>query len=236
MRLYLVRHGQTEWNGELRYQGHTDCELSDLGRAQSQVTAELLSGMSCDGCSLYSSDLSRARATASPVAEKLGIAPTYEFDLREASFGEWEGLSFDEIAKRFPQAWEQWREDPIKAEIKDAEPRADFRDRVLGKIDSIIRHHTKGAYGYLSTEDSEDDGAMMIKDVPEAIIVTHGGVVKTVLAHSLGLSFDGYWKIRADNGGVSVVDVYPAGSIISHLNITHHLEALGGGDRGDRVL
>lgn len=232
MRLYLVRHGQTEWNGELRYQGHTDCELSDLGRAQSEAVAELLLGMASDTCFLYSSDLSRARATAGPVGKGLGMTAIEEFALREASFGEWEGLSFDEIAQKFPDAWEAWREDPVKADIKGAEPRAEFRDRVLGKIDSIVRHHTSGAYGYLPSVDS----SQIIDEVPEAVIVTHGGVVKTVLAYALGLSFDGYWKIRADNGGVSVVDVYPAGSILTHLNITHHLESLGGGDRGNRVL
>ena len=103
--LLLVRHGETDWNAELRWQGHADPPLNARGREQARALAEQLSGERFDA--VYTSDLRRARETADEVAARLGIEPVPLADLREVDVGEWSGLTYAEIEARWPGA-ERW--------------------------------------------------------------------------------------------------------------------------------
>jgi broad specificity phosphatase PhoE len=89
--LFLVRHGETDWNAEGRLQGHTDRPLSDYGRRQARRLAEELEGEELEA--IYSSDLARARETAEIVGERLGLPVALEPELREKDWGTWEGLN-----------------------------------------------------------------------------------------------------------------------------------------------
>jgi probable phosphoglycerate mutase len=97
--LLLARHGETDWNRELRIQGHSDVELNDEGRAQARALAEELAGVAL--AAVYSSDLSRARETAEIVAAGRGLPVQVDPDLREREYGSWEGLTRAEIERRF---------------------------------------------------------------------------------------------------------------------------------------
>jgi broad specificity phosphatase PhoE len=97
----LVRHGATEWNASGRFQGHTDVELSELGRRQARAIALRLRPESFDR--IYTSDLSRARTTAETIAASRGISVIPDRRLREFAFGDWEGLTWLEIADRNPE-------------------------------------------------------------------------------------------------------------------------------------
>jgi broad specificity phosphatase PhoE len=97
--IYLARHGETEWNADKRIQGHTNSSLSDLGRRQAVALAERL--RHCEISSIYSSDLTRAMDTAAPIAAILDLPVTPMESLRERGYGEWEGLSLDEVAMFF---------------------------------------------------------------------------------------------------------------------------------------
>ena len=110
-RFILVRHGETTWNAEQRIQGQLDAELSPLGREQARRVARHLSPEPF--AAIYSSDLSRARETAAVVAAQIGVAVQLERGFREASFGEWEGLTVAEIRARFPEEYRLWRQDAI---------------------------------------------------------------------------------------------------------------------------
>src|SRR6185437_6606991 len=92
--LLLVRHGETDWNAERRYQGHADVPLNDRGVEQARELAEQLAGERIDA--IYSSDLSRAHATAEIVGERLGVPVVTDPDLREIDVGAVEGLTFEE--------------------------------------------------------------------------------------------------------------------------------------------
>jgi broad specificity phosphatase PhoE len=98
--LTLVRHGATEWNASGRYQGHSDVELSALGRAQARAIAQRLQSERIER--IYSSDLARARATAETIAVAHGLRVATDPRLREFHFGEWEGLTWGEITDRRP--------------------------------------------------------------------------------------------------------------------------------------
>lgn len=97
----MVRHGATEWNASGRFQGHTDVELSELGRRQARAIAHRLRSESFDR--IYASDLSRARSTAEIIAASHNIPVLSDPRLREFAFGEWEGLTWLEIAARNPE-------------------------------------------------------------------------------------------------------------------------------------
>jgi glucosyl-3-phosphoglycerate phosphatase len=116
VRVVLWRHGQTIWNAEHRYQGHTDIPLDETGQAQAQRAARLLAALGPQA--IISSDLSRAVETAQTLGEVTGIPVRYDRRLRERSGGEWEGLTNDEIRAKFPEQWARW--DPPGGEAERA--------------------------------------------------------------------------------------------------------------------
>jgi len=104
--LLLVRHGETDWNRERRFQGHADTPLNDKGREQAHALAAELDGEQIDV--VYTSDLARARETAEIVAARLGADVVALRELREIDVGDWEGLSWPEIEQRFPDGAQAW--------------------------------------------------------------------------------------------------------------------------------
>jgi probable phosphoglycerate mutase len=98
IRLVLIRHGETDWNREVRWQGQTDVPLNPTGRAQARALARSMSGQDLDA--VYSSDLLRAAQTAEAVAEATGARLILDLRLREIDLGEWQGMLSDEIRSR----------------------------------------------------------------------------------------------------------------------------------------
>jgi probable phosphoglycerate mutase len=121
--LLLVRHGETDWNAEGRLQGHTDRPLNDFGRRQAKELAERLAGDGADA--IYASDLSRAKETAAIVGERLGLTVVIDPDLREKSWGTWEGLTGDER---------------VHVELV-GESTLEHQERVMAAVDRIVRRH-----------------------------------------------------------------------------------------------
>jgi 2,3-bisphosphoglycerate-dependent phosphoglycerate mutase len=125
--LLLARHGETDWNRELRIQGSSDIALNDLGQEQARTLADQLADVELDA--IYASDLSRARATAAAVAAGRGLEVRLDRRLRERSFGSWEGLTREDIAE-FPEGSRH-----------DGESDDDVRARVLEAVEEIARAH-----------------------------------------------------------------------------------------------
>jgi probable phosphoglycerate mutase/uncharacterized phosphatase len=97
--LYLIRHGETEWNKSRRIQGHSNVDLSEVGEQQAERLAARFSNFSFSA--IYSSDLKRAIATARRLAQTVGIPVKPLPSLRERCYGQWEGLTYEEIKQRF---------------------------------------------------------------------------------------------------------------------------------------
>ena len=125
--LLLARHGETDWNRELRIQGSSDIELNDLGRRQAQALAQVLTDV--DLHAIYASDLSRATATAAAVAATHGLEVRLDRRLRERSFGSWEGLTRDDL-EAMPQGSRH-----------DGETDEEVRARMLAAVDDIAASH-----------------------------------------------------------------------------------------------
>ncbi len=121
--LLLVRHGETDWNAERRWQGHTDVPLNERGREQARRLAASLAGGGVDA--IYSSDLTRARETAEIVAGRLGLPVVIDSDLREIDVGSREGLTGEEVGIR------EW----------DGESKEAHRDRTLRSLARIVDGH-----------------------------------------------------------------------------------------------
>ncbi|MGI8777598.1 MAG: histidine phosphatase family protein [Acidimicrobiales bacterium] len=156
-RVLLLRHGQSTWNAQGRWQGWSDPPLSELGRAQAAEAAGHLARFGLT--SLTASDLDRARTTASIVADPLGLAPVaIDADLREYHVGDWEGLTRPEIELRWPDHLDAWRNGRLAA-TPGGETRVAFLVRVTAGLARI------GA--------SDDAGQC-------ALVITHGGVIRAV--------------------------------------------------------
>lgn len=109
MQVYVVRHGQTEWNVKGLLQGASDIELSDEGRRQAQVCAQALSHRVGDNPLVVTSPLVRARDTAQALADRMNVEVNVDDRLRERAYGAWEGITPEERAREWPTQMEQWR-------------------------------------------------------------------------------------------------------------------------------
>jgi len=134
-RVLLWRHGRTAWNVEHRFQGQADPPLDEVGRIQVAAAAPLLAAFS--PVAIVSSDLRRATETAQPLAERLGLPVALDRRLRERSLGRWEGLTRDEVGRRFPEEYGHWlagREDCQHG----SEPRPDLGERAVAALEATV--------------------------------------------------------------------------------------------------
>ena len=161
-RLLLVRHGQTAWNAIGKLQGHTDIELDETGRAQARALVDTVRANAI--AAMWTSDLARARQTAEIIAEALGLPPpSIDVELRERRFGVFEGLTRDECAALHPEAWRAWLD-------RTGTPQgAETREVVLARMTRALNRVIAGTPG-------------------TALVVTHGGVMRTWLMEHLGAS------------------------------------------------
>lgn len=200
-RLILIRHGESTWNRERRIQGQLDPPLSELGREQALRVARRLSTRRVEA--IYTSDLRRAAQTAEPIADSLGVELTPAPDLREIFLGDWEGLLTDEIATRFPDAWDEWTREPSWDVVPGGEGAAAFERRVESAVVQLVKRHPQG----------------------DVIVVTHGGVIQIALHQVVGRSSHGIFAFRISNGSVSVVEQRNGRRVIARVNDTSHLES-----------
>ncbi len=129
LRLVLWRHGQTAWNAERRFQGHSDIALDETGREQARHAARYLAAMRPDA--IFSSDLVRAAETAGYLGELTGLPVQLDKDLRERGGGAWEGLTDREIRESYPEAYAEWIP-------PDGEPISAVADRVSAAFERVV--------------------------------------------------------------------------------------------------
>jgi len=170
--LLLVRHGETDWNREGRWQGQSDTPLNDVGREQAARLAAELDGVDV----VYSSDLARARETADILAARLELTVRIDRRLRERSFGAWEGKTAPEIEVEFAAEHARWLAGEGPG-ADDAEPAADFAARVQAFVAEVLERHPDET----------------------VLIVAHGGSIRVI--HALGQGID-YFRDRRSIPGV----------------------------------
>lgn len=138
----LVRHGQTAWNLEGRYQGQSDVPLNETGRAQAIDLARQLKDFTFQA--IYSSDLQRARQIAEIVAAAQHQAVNIDARLREIHQGEWEGQLVDVIRAQYPDLWQQRAVDPVSVRAPGGETIREVADRMYAALDEFACLHPDG--------------------------------------------------------------------------------------------
>jgi len=196
--LILLRHGETDWNRELRFQGHVDVSLNAIGLEQARRLARRMAGEKVHR--LYASDLLRAQQTAEPVARQLGLATVSDADLREQSFGRVDGMSVDDIKAQHPQAWEGWlsfREDFC---MPEGESTRQFHARVMDAVRRLVAAHR---------------GETLV-------VVTHGGVLDMIYRTARSLGLNGPRQSEIPNAGLNRVRVHDGGiDILAWADVDH---------------
>lgn len=164
-RILVVRHGQTSWNLAGRFQGSSDIDLDETGRAQAAEAAPVLAAY--EPVRIISSDLRRAIETARPVAELTGVEIEPDKRLRERGYGPWEGLTRAEIAERFPEDHRRWRaQEPLR------DPEIETWDELKRRTGEAVR----------DIVDSDSGGT--------SILVCHGGSARQIVSGVLGWDHD----------------------------------------------
>jgi broad specificity phosphatase PhoE len=202
VRLLLVRHGETTWNQENRWQGQADVPLSETGCVQARRLAQRLLAEGRQIQAMYTSDLSRAAQTADILGAVLGMRPVSELAWREMDIGVWSGLTTAEVIARHTAEWERIRagEDLPRG---GGETFTQFQSRLV-----------RGAARLLEQHAGED-----------VAVVTHGGAVRAFLLACRKLPMSQFRTVdKIGNTGLSEVTIFANGEAVIHaVNDTRHL-------------
>lgn len=198
--LFMARHGETELRSSVRFWGQTDVKLSALGIKQAERLRDLLLTERIDA--IYSSDLKRASATAEIIASKHNNTEIITCpELREVSFGEIEGLTFEEVNQRYPEIVKSWTEGNPELSYPGGERLAEFSQRVSQFIPRL-------------------------KTLPPeqtALIVAHSGSLRVLMCHLLSIGPQHWRQLQLDFASLSMVETHSRGAILKSLNNTSHL-------------
>jgi len=221
--LYLIRHGETAGGDTKRYHGSIDVLLSEKGKQQAAEKAKLLrhyvegattskhlsylkdihdsadDQMTSNSSGLravYCSNLSRSIQSAEIIAQPFGVKPIEEPDLRERSFGIWEGMSFSEIREQYPKEFASWAQNPLAYSPVGGETTLEVKDRAIKAISEILERHAG----------------------EEIAVVAHGGVNRIILCHILGMPLENVFRIEQDYAALNIIEFWDKYPVLKLLN------------------
>lgn len=207
IRIILVRHGETKWNIEGRYQGQEDTELSERGLEQGRKLAEGLRHIPFDRC--ISSPLQRSYQTAKFCADLHGLAVDTDERLKEINHGDWEGRLADDIKAHYPLEYDQWHETPdvVTMPGPGGESLEDVCCRVRAAFDDYAR-----------TYDGET-----------VLVAAHDAVNKAIICDLMGSGMSHFWQVKQDNTCINVLECQDGVWRLVLLNSTLHMGYLFSG-------
>jgi broad specificity phosphatase PhoE len=203
MRLLLIRHGETDWNATLKYQGHADIPLNEQGREQAHKVGARLARYGATA--LYTSDILRAAETAAIVGEMTNLQPRPMPNLREIDVGQWEGLTPEELYRRFPEHMAAFDRDPARTVRLGGESYAQLQERALVALNEIHAAHPGDAV---------------------VLAVSHGGTIRALLCHIIGLDLGRFGRLWLDNGSLTELRHGAHGWRLVRLNDAAHMEGM----------
>ena len=197
--IILIRHGETEWNSQKRMQGHSNSDLSSVGQAQIQALGQWMKNVPFN--LIYSSDSLRAKQTAEAITQFSGHELQFDQRLREKNLGVFEGLTSEEARDRHPKVFRLFKTAGSKYVINEGESTQQLLDRALEIVNEIrIKHPDE-----------------------RVLLVTHGGFIRVVMKHSLGLSLETPTRFLIRNTGVFRL-VWEDKWLVSQMGGVSHLE------------
>lgn len=198
-RVYLIRHGETEWNRTGRLQGNANVLLSPEGVRQARLLAEHAPFNTVNA--IYSSDLSRAVMTAEILAERFNLPVIQKSGFRETNFGDWEGRLLSELASEAPDGFEKFFTKPDKVQPKNGETFLQCQARLMTALEEIVADH----------------------DGQNIIIVSHGAAIRLMLCAALSMPIRKMWAISQFNIAVNILCIDNGEAVVELINSTLHL-------------
>ncbi|MDD3570010.1 MAG: histidine phosphatase family protein [Lachnospiraceae bacterium] len=200
IRLYLIRHGETEWNKARRFQGWTDIELSSEGEEQASLLGQRFKKIKVD--EIYASPLKRAVATAMPIANVHGIKVITKEHFKEINFGEWEGMTAPEISAKYGKDFDDFMIAPEKGIFPGDYSFDKVTDRIKIGLEEVL-------------EEKAD------KNI---VIVSHGGIIRLMIKYLMEFDCEWYNKTWIDNTAISLIEIRKYGKLMRVLNDSSHLD------------
>lgn len=194
MRLILVRHAEPAEEARGRCYGTLDVGLSERGRAQCAQLADRLAGEVVD--EVVASPRRRARETAEAVAAPHGLAVETIDALREIDFGQLEGRAYDDVARDLPELFERWMRTPTSVRFPGGESFQDLRERTRHVVETL----------------------RATRDGQTVVAVTHGGVVRTIVADCLGVPDERVFRVAVDPASITRIDWLEGTPIVREVN------------------
>ncbi|WP_420098958.1 histidine phosphatase family protein [Corynebacterium sp.] len=208
VRLLLLRHGQTAMSAAGVFSGRSDPSLTELGQDQARRAASYLASRQEAGEGIgriICSPLERTRQTAAAAADALGLGVEYDDNLIETDFGRWEGLTFDEVHRRWPDEHAAWVADSRVPTLG-----GESMSQVERRCSELVGGLTGGSPG-----SSPDSGTVLL--------VSHVSPIKAILRDALQVPATMYSTLHLDLAGLSAVEFYPGHSMVREVNDTHYL-------------
>jgi alpha-ribazole phosphatase len=200
LELYLLRHGQTAMSRENRFCGSIDPPLSDDGRLMAEAFA--VAHADAPWQAIYCSPMSRTRATAAPLVERVGLEPIIDDGLREISYGEWESLTHDEASQRFPKAYAYWEADTASRGTPGGETAFEVAARAARVLERIRREQSTG----------------------RVLVVSHKATIRIITCALLGLDVRLFReRIGQPVAAITRFELSDKGALLTRLGDVSHL-------------
>ena len=198
--LVLVRHGQTAWNRHERFRGQADIPLDDCGLAQAARTGRHIAAL-WQPAAIYASPLCRTRQTAAAIAQHFDLPVQSHPGLLDIHYGDWQGLTPDEVAARWPSEFEQWHHAPATVQIPGGESLEILRERGMDAVRTLAARHTSETI----------------------VLVGHTVINRVLLLSMMGVGLEAFWRLRQDPCAINVVEAGAQGYVLCLVNQTLHL-------------
>ena len=193
-RILLVRHGETAHSARGLCYGKLDVDLSPTGFKQAAQTAQLIKPFKPQA--IYSSPRLRALDTAAAITNACALDVIVDDNLAELDFGDFEGLSYEEAERQYPDLYQQWMAHPTNIQFPNGESYAQMSSRVINFTSQLISRH-KGQ---------------------TIVTVAHGGVNRIVLAKTLGLKSEWIFRLEQSYGAINCIDYYGDTPVLRTMN------------------
>ena len=197
-KLYLIRHGETDYNSALRFQGQTDILLNRKGIEQAERVAEFFRDIPLQA--IYTSSLKRASATAEIIGRVKGIEPQETDALREMSFGIWENMDSKDIQKKFAKEWKDFFASPANIKIPQGESMSDVQKRAYPEVQRILDQYPEG----------------------DVAFVAHGGIIRVLICTMLGLDLNRSWHLHVGNASITCFYYWGRSYTLDYANLTQY--------------
>lgn len=199
-KIILVRHGHVEGISPERFRGRADLMLTAEGRRQAEATARRIRA-TWSPAAVYTSPLSRCRATGEVIGKPLGLTPSPADGLIDIDYGEWQGLTPDEVRHRWPEPLDNWYRAPDWAAVPGGETLQDVQTRTVSALRDVISRHPSDT----------------------VVLVGHDSVNRVILLNALQLPLSRYWRLGQSPCAISEIELSRNGFVVFSMNETCHL-------------